>query len=365
MTATSNPPIGQGQSVFTEGLKPSFLTGALWAGLASLVMLPSFLGDLQAHEMLYGYLSAIIAGFILTAIPGWTGRPPLRAPVLAVLILAWLAGRAAIALSGTIGSAVAGGIDSLFLLLVALVALRETVAAFAWSALPPIGLLVLFYVGNDIFQLGSPELGKRVGLAAVVLLVTLIGGSVVPRTGGADDRLAAFGTLDLAVLAVSAAALAAWIVLPGYRIAAGLLLVAGMLQGFRLARWVGGGSGQTTLTLVQQIAYGLLPLGFLIIGFSGLTAHDGPGGADIRAWTVSATGILTLGILARLDLGRAPGASVRLFARVIYAAFGLSILIRMFGGWSQYLPPIGGAALMVAFAVFSLGALPSLARSGR
>jgi uncharacterized protein involved in response to NO len=365
MTAVSNPAAGQSRSAFSEGLKPSFLTGAIWAGLASLIMLPSLLGDLQAHEMLYGYLSAIIASFILTAIPGWTGRPPLRTPVLAVLILAWLAGRLAIAISGTIGPALAGGIDSLFLLLVALVALRETVASFAWSALPPIGLLILFYAGNDIFQLGSPELGKRIGVAAVVLLVTLVGGSVVPKPGGAaDDRPAAFGTLDVAVLVASAAALAAWIVLPGYRIAAGLL-VAGLLQGFRLARWVGGGTQQTTLTLIQQIAYGLLPLGFLIIGAGGVASPDNPAGADIRAWTVSATGILTLGILARLSLGDVPTAPARLFARAIYAAFGLSILIRVFGGWSQYLPPVGEAALLVAFAVFTLGAVPLLARSGR
>jgi uncharacterized protein involved in response to NO len=366
MTVLSNPPIGQSRSAFSEGLKPSFLTGAIWAGLASLVMVPSFLGDLQAHEMLYGYLSAIIAGFILTAIPGWTGRPQLRTPTLGLLILAWLAGRVAIAISGTIGPALAGGIDSLFLLLVALVALRETLASFAWAALPPIGLLILFYVGNDIFQLGSPELGKRVGVAAVVLLVTLVGGNVIPKSAGAAaDRPAAFGTLDLTVLLVSAVALAAWIVLPGYRIAGGLLLVAAILQAVRLARWFGGGTEQTTLTLIQQIAYGLLPLGFLIIGFSSLTAHDSPAGADIRAWTVSATGILTLGILARLNLSEAPGASARLFARAIYAAFGLAILIRIFGGWSEYLPPVGGAALLVAFAVFTLGELPVLARSGR
>jgi uncharacterized protein involved in response to NO len=369
MTAITNPPIGRGRSIFNEGFRPSFLTGAIWVGLASLIMLPSLLGDLQAHEMLYGYLSAIIAGFILTAIPGWTGRPPLRTPVLAVLILTWLAGRVAIAMAGIVGPAIAGGIDSLFLLLVALVALRETVAAFAWTALPPIGLLILFYAGNDIFHLGSPELGKRIGVAAVVMLVTLVGGSVLPKTApgsAADDRPSGFGSLDLAVLAVSAVALAAWIGLPGYRIAAGLLVVAGILQAIRLSRWVAGGTGQTTLTLVQHIAYGLLPLGFLIIGFSGLTAPDAAAASDIRAWTVSATGILALGILARVSPGgTAPPASARLFAGVIYAAFALSILIRLFGGWSTYLPPIGGAALIVVFGVFTLGALPLLARSGR
>src|SRR5690606_35818439 len=88
------------------GFRPFFFLAALHAGLAIPVWLAAYLGGFDisgpfggmawhAHEMLFGYLSAVIAGFILTAIPNWTGRLPLSGWPLAVLVALWLAGRLA------------------------------------------------------------------------------------------------------------------------------------------------------------------------------------------------------------------------------------------------------------------------------
>src|SRR4051794_4776674 len=119
-----------GSSLFSCGFRPFFLFGALYAGFAMLVWLPSFYNEItlatafaprdwHVHELLYGYLPAVIAGFLLTAIPNWTGRPPLRGRLLEVLLAVWVAGRFAVTLSAVIGAWGAAVVDASFLFLLA------------------------------------------------------------------------------------------------------------------------------------------------------------------------------------------------------------------------------------------------------
>lgn len=104
----------EGPALFSYGFRPFFLFGAIYAGLAVVIWLPVFCDELvlptsftprdwHVHEMLYGYVSAVVTGFLLTAIPTWTGRLPLQGAPLMVLLLAWTAGRASVIFSGTIG----------------------------------------------------------------------------------------------------------------------------------------------------------------------------------------------------------------------------------------------------------------------
>jgi uncharacterized protein involved in response to NO len=99
-----------GPALFSAGFRPFFLLGALWAALAILIWLPAFAGDYQiptifppvtwhVHEMVFGYGAAVVAGFLLTAIPNWTGRIPLQGAPLAILLLLWAVGRLAVLLS--------------------------------------------------------------------------------------------------------------------------------------------------------------------------------------------------------------------------------------------------------------------------
>ena len=94
----------RGPVLLSYGFRPFFLFGAVYAGLAVLAWLPMFNGELDlwtrslpvdwhVHEMLYGYLPAVVTGFLLTAIPNWTGRLPIQGMPLLVLVSVWLAGR--------------------------------------------------------------------------------------------------------------------------------------------------------------------------------------------------------------------------------------------------------------------------------
>src|SRR6185312_6400498 len=138
-----------GPAILSYGFRPFFLGGAIYAGLGILIWLPLYFGDLglpttfspvdwHIHEMLYGYVPAIITGFLLTAIPNWTGRLPLQGGPLAVLLAIWIAGRIAICISAVIGPLAAALIDATFLLLVATAAAREVIADHNWRNLPPI-----------------------------------------------------------------------------------------------------------------------------------------------------------------------------------------------------------------------------------
>src|SRR5215470_3310004 len=120
----------QGAALLANSFRPFFLLGAIQAGLAILVWLPVFYGELSlisafaprdwhVHEMLYGYLPAIVTGFLFTAIPNWTGRLPLQGTPLAVLVAVWISGRFAVTFSAGIGWWVAMLVDASFLLLVA------------------------------------------------------------------------------------------------------------------------------------------------------------------------------------------------------------------------------------------------------
>ena len=95
----------QGPAILSHGFRPFFLLGAIYAGLAILVWLPVFHGELvlhsafaprdwHVHEMLFGYLPAVMTGFLFTAFPNWTGRLPIQGRPLLTLVLVWIAGRA-------------------------------------------------------------------------------------------------------------------------------------------------------------------------------------------------------------------------------------------------------------------------------
>src|SRR5262245_1617670 len=133
----------QGPVLLSYGFRPFFLFGAAYAGLAVLVWLPLHGGQIEfpsvfiprdwhVHEMLYGFVPAIVTGFLLTAIPNWTGRLPLQGLPLLTLLAVWLAGRAAIALSWWIGWLATAAIDVAFLVLVAAATAREIATGRNW-----------------------------------------------------------------------------------------------------------------------------------------------------------------------------------------------------------------------------------------
>ena len=159
-------------SLFDRGFRPFFLLAGLWAPTALLLWLAMLAGILEVptamdpvawhvHEMLFGFVAAAIAGFLLTAVPGWTGRPPLRGLPLLALAVLWLAGRLAVALSAWIGADAAAAIDIAFLASLAAFCAREIAIGRNWRNLAVIALLALLIAANALFHLGDTETAGR------------------------------------------------------------------------------------------------------------------------------------------------------------------------------------------------------------
>src|SRR6516162_10033834 len=135
-----------GPALFSYGFRPFFLAAASWAAFNILLWTPQYLGfvavptefsalDWHIHEMLYGYVAAAVAGFLLTAIPNWTGRLPVNGWPLAALATLWVGGRVAVVVSAAIGGLAAAAVDVSFLAVLAIVAGREIVAGKNWRNL--------------------------------------------------------------------------------------------------------------------------------------------------------------------------------------------------------------------------------------
>ena len=196
-------------------------------------------------------------------------------------------------------------VDVAFLALVVAAAAREIVAGKNWRNLRVVGLVTLLLAGNVAFHLeahinGGAEYGARIGIAAVVLLLVVIGGRIIPsftRNWLAREnpgRLPApFARFDVAVIGFTAATLALWIVLPSARATGAALGIAGVLHIVRLARWAGDRTLRDRLVLILHVGYAFVPLGFLLAGAAvfGL----GEQSAAIHAWMVGAAGVMTLG----------------------------------------------------------------------
>jgi uncharacterized protein involved in response to NO len=375
-----------GPALFAYGFRPFFLAAGLWAAFGILLWLPQYMGaltlpthfsalDWHIHEMLYGYVAAAIAGFLLTAIPNWTGRLPVSGWSLAGLALLWLTGRAAILLSAKIGGLIATLVDVSFLVTLAAVAAREIIAGKNWRNLRVLIVLAVLIIGNIVFHAevllkGSADYGTRIAIAAIILLISLIGGRIVPSftsnwltRNNPGRRPVPFSQFDMATIAASALALLGWIGLPAHPVTGALLLIAGIMQSVRLARWAGDRTLADRLVLVLHVGYAFVPIGFLFIGASAWTAAV-PATAGIHAWTVGAIGLMTLAVMTRATLGhtgqplQAGRVTQGIYAAVLIAA--VARIVAVFVGSIELLE-LAGVAWIAGFALFVLVYSPLLA----
>jgi uncharacterized protein involved in response to NO len=349
--AAGRPRAYRGWPLLASGFRPFFLLGSIYAGLAILVWLPVFYDELRlasafaprdwhVHEMLYGYLPAVITGFLFTAIPNWTGRLPIRGMPLLTLVIVWIAGRLSVTLSAETGWLPAMLVDASFLALVAAAATREILAGRNWRNLNVVLLVLLLLAGNVAFHLeahfqGAAETGIRIGIAVVVLLISLIGGRIIPSftrnwlVRENPGRLPVpFGRFDIIVVAISALTLLAWVVDANSQIVGAALALTGSLHLVRLGRWAGDRTWRERLLLILHIGYAFVPLGFLLNAASAFGLV--PAGAGIHAWMAGAAGIMTLAVMSRATLGH---SGMRLTASTatqsIYAAIIVAALARI------------------------------------
>jgi uncharacterized protein involved in response to NO len=317
---------GNYPAVLSYGFRPFFLLGALHAGASIIFWLPLFYGSIETdsvfasvdwhiHEMLFGYLAAIVTGFLLTAIPNWTGRLPVQGLPLLGLVVLWLAGRVAVAFSAEIGWLVATAIDSAFLLAVALSAAIEIVAGRNWRNLKVVVPVIVLFLANVAFHLeahiqGISDVSRRLGIAAAVVLIMIIGGRIIPSftrnwlVRENPGRLPVpFNRFDAAVIVASVLALAVWTFAPDLAVTGWMMIVAAAFNLARLSRWAGDRTLRDPLVVVLHIAYLFVPAGFVLAGLASLLPDTFIPAAGLHAFGVGAVGSMTLAVMTRATLG--------------------------------------------------------------
>lgn len=375
-TTTEQARRWQGPMILSHGFRPFFLLAGSWAAVAMVLWIAMLSGLLSlptafdpitwhAHEFVFGYLSAVISGFLLTAVPNWTGRLPVVGWPLAGLVGLWLAGRFAVGLSAFLPAWLVALIDLSEVLALGGFLAREIVAGKNWRNLGVLGLLSVFLVANAVFhaEATATGYGLRLGLGAGVMLMTLIGGRIIPsftRNWLVQQRITALpapaGRADLAVLGLTAVALLSFVARPEGWVAAALCALAGAAHLWRLSRWQGLRTGAEPLLWVLHLGYLFLALGFWSV--AGAAAGWLPQTGSLHIWLAGAVGLMTLAVMTRASLGhtgRALHAGPALAAA--YLALVVAVLARFTVGflpgemWLLHLAACGWILGFGSFAV--------------
>lgn len=380
-------------AILSYGFRPFFLAGALYAALSVLLWLPQYYGELalhsafaaidwHIHELLFGYLSAVMTGFLLTAIPNWTGRLPLQGKPLLLLVALWAGGRLAVTFSADIGWLPAALVDCSFLAAVTLAAGREIVAGRNWrnlKVLVAVGILLIANIGFHLeaHYAGLSDVSRRLGIGGAILLIMMVGGRIIPsftRNWLAQEGSARlpvpFGRFDIVSIAVAAAALILWVAMPDAAFTGLAMAGAAFLQMARLARWTGLRTLANPIVFVLHAAYAFVPAGFALLALSIFRAGV-PAAAGIHALGAGAIGTMTLAVMVRATLGHTGQPIAGGYAgSAIFCAVAASALLRIAAVFAPaeamgVLLHASACLWVAAFAGFALRFGPSLARPRR
>lgn len=370
----------RGIALLQSGFRPFFLLAPV-AAAASLawwtlllhgqLALPGALTavDLHVHEMVFGFVAAVIAGFLLTAVRNWTGRSPASPPLLAALVALFLFGRVAViaeAMGAPRGVAV---LELAFLPVLAVVIARPIVATRNWMNLGVASVLALLAVTDLLAHVaawrGDAVLAASVREASLLLpcaLIAVIGGRVIPMftrnvvldRGGA---VRATGRVDLAAVTATAAAALIGAAGPWWSVLAAVgpwvLIVAGVLTLARMWGWATARTGATPMLWILHLAHACLGLGLIARGVARLLPALVPPSAATHLLAVGAIAVMCLGMMTRVALGhtgrplllRRPALAGYL---LLLAAAGL----RVAAAWWAVLLDASATAFVLAFALF-------------
>lgn len=335
----------EGPALFSCGFRPFFLAAGgfavfviplwwlIWHGDLS-VDSPFAPTDWHIHEMIFGYGSAVVAGFLFTAVPNWTGRMPTRGGPLAILLAIWILGRFAVAGLLPIGAPLVAALDQLFLLAVMAMIAREIVAGKNWRNLKVLVPVSLLWCANLLFHIeamtaGIADIGRRSGIALLIILIMLIGGRIIPSftrnwlaQQGSLRMPVAFNQFDGICILFGVAALLLWSMAPFHPATALASGVAAPLHLMRMLRWRSFVTWRSPLLLMLHIAYLAVPLGFATIPTALLdfaapivTAH---------VFGIGAIGGMTMAVMIRATMGHT--------GRPLIAGHGLTVAFAMVCG---------------------------------
>jgi len=359
-----------------SGFRPFFLLAGVYAcaPLVAWLLLYSrgapFMSGWPAmawhgHEMVFGFAGAAIAGFLLTAVPKWTGTAPVSRRVLGALIVTWLLGRAGMWAAAYIPAAVTAIADVGFFALLALVIGRAIYGTrnrrnFAFPALlmllGALNALAHWDPGGAIGRAGT-----FAGIGVFLLAILIVGGRIVPaftwsalEREGVEVRRRPRRGLRVATLVVAAPALLADFVFDLGPLAGALELGAGALVLASMTAWYGHRTLRRPILWVLHLGWAWLGVAFLLRGASAFGVV--PPSVGLHAFTAGAIGTMILGVMSRAALGHT-GRPLR-FHPATAAACGLVSLgaaLRVFG--PLVLPSSASTTVIVGGALFALGYL--------
>lgn len=382
----------QTNSLIAYPFRPFFLLTGLYALLAVLAWVGFLFGDwplplgwspLQwhSHEMLYGFVPAATAGFVLTAMTNWTGATPLAGGRLLALTGLWLAGRLAFWLAGWLPPWLVALVDWVFLPVLAIYVARVLMHHGNRRNLILVAILLVLALGNALMHLGFItgqtrwlNLGQSLALDVITLMMVVIAGRITPlftinwlRNNGGDP---AWVTQSVwvdrgAILSVLLLLLAELFAAPTW-LTGSLALAAGALNGLRLWLWAGWRSWREPIVWILHLAYAWIALALLLRGFH-LTLGFGSSSLWQHALAVGGMGSLIIGVMTRVALGHT-GRAIALvpWGQIIYWAITAAALLRLAAAnhWLDYRLGVTLSALawILAFGLFVVLYWPILSR---
>jgi uncharacterized protein involved in response to NO len=367
-------------AVLSQGFRPFFLAAAVWsiAALAIWIVvlvtgdnLPSRFDPLSwhIHEMMFGFAMAAIAGFLLTAIPNWTRRLPISGHPLALLVGLWLLGRLICLVSALVPFWLSAAVDLSFPVVLAAVAAREIVSGRNWRNLPMVVPVTVLGIANLLMHLEtagvavSAGLGWRLGLAAIIILISVVAGRIVPSftrnwlaKRGAAVLPFAHGPVDRASLAILHLGLLGWVFDLEARFVGPMLLLGAALNFWRMLRWRGGATRAEPLLMILHIGYGWLAIGVALLGLT-TVGFDVPLSAAIHTLTAGAIATMILAVMTRTTLGHTGRTlSADRITSLIYVLVGLAAVVRVAAAfeteWFMPLLIVSACCWIAGFAIF-------------
>lgn len=343
-----------GLSFFSQGFRPFFLGAALWALISLPIWVSSWFGlpiaglymdvNWHTHEMIFGFAVAAIAGFLLTAIPNWTGRLPVRGAALAMLVVLWLIGRIAMLVEPLIGPALTAALDVVFLLAFSGAVFREIIVGRNWRNLKIALIIAALAIANIWFHLerldivSTQDLATRGATMLIVLLAALIGGRIIPsftrnvlKRRGSTILPSPISNTDRFTLILTLVAGISFTLVPTTLLTAVLAAICSALHFERLTRWRGLHVLFEPMLWVLHLSYLWIGIGFALLSAS-LFWQFPTQSAAIHAFTTGAFSTLILAVMSRASRGHTGRTFVAdLPTLLIYCSITLAAIFRVAG----------------------------------
>jgi len=381
-----------GWALFRLGFRPFFLVAGLLAVVSMLIwmaelllsahILPASQSPLfwHAHEMLYGYTLAVIAGFLLTAVRNWTHVQTLHGRPLQLLLLLWVLARMAALLPGQQMLLAGMVLDNLFIACLSVALTVPVVKAKLWKNMGVVSKVYFFLVGNVIYALGSlgdglfedgQRIGIYIGLYMILSLMLVLSRRVIPmfieRGVGYPVSLKNRMWVDIACFLIFLIFAISDIFFDHPALTAWLAFALCLLHSIRLQGWYTHGIWQKPLLWGLYIAYG-----WIIVGFAlkfAVFAAGIPFSLAIHAFTVGGIGMMTLAMMSRISLGHTgrdvnqPPAGIGLMFSILCVGAVVRVLFPLLSE-SHYQLWIGLSQILwiAAFTLFLYRYIPVLTR---